>query len=185
MVPARAVWVHVNADRLVMLQHLAPFDTRWTEACLSPCDTMIPLDGTYRVVAPGIVWSREVELEAAPGERVVLDVHPRTLAQHRTAERLVIASYIVGAVGLGLEIGALGVNSDAAQTGLIVGGAGAAAAALALVITSFVMGGPTGLSQSSSAPASAMAPGRSPEGPRERDVKLPVATTVPLFRAAF
>jgi hypothetical protein len=137
-----------------MLQHLAPFDTVWTETCFSPCDMFAPLDGAYRVVAPGLVGSREVELEAQPGDKVVLDIHARTLAQRRTAEALSIASYVAGGVGLGLEIGALTVNSNPAETVLIVAGVGAAVAGLTFVITSVVLGQPTGISQSTSRPVS-------------------------------
>jgi hypothetical protein len=182
-----------------MLQYLPPFETRWTQMCFSPCDSFIPLDGTYRIIAPGIVGSHEIELEAAPGDKVVLNVHARTLEQHRTAENLVIGSYVAGGVGLACEVGAFTVNTDPAQTALIVSGVGAAAVGLALVITSFVLGQPTGLSQSvsGSAPLPAQAAPAAAEGlaaPRfgaladGREVRgpaLPTGTSVPLLRLAF
>ena len=79
---------------------------------MSPCDVVVPLDGAYRVVAPGIQASREVEAEAGSGDRVVLDVNVRTNKEHLTAERLNIAGYVVGAAGLALEIVALSVEAS-------------------------------------------------------------------------
>jgi hypothetical protein len=182
-----------------MLQHLAPFDTVWTETCFSPCDAFAPLDGTYRVVAPAIVSSREVELEAQPGDKVVLDIHARTLAERRTAETLSMASYIAGGVGLALEIGALTVNSKTAQTALIAGGVGAAVTGLTFVITSLVLGQPTGVSQSTfrlafgSSPGAAAAPvqtqaremGALTHQEGARGPLLPEATSVPLLTLTF
>ncbi len=90
----RMVWVHVDAPQQVLLQFLSMEDTRWQPVCLSPCDLQVPLDGAYRAVAPGMVSSREVEIEAGPGDRVSLEIHVRTLAQRQTADRLRIAGYI-------------------------------------------------------------------------------------------
>jgi hypothetical protein len=195
----RSVWIHIDSGRVVMLQHLAPFDTVWTETCFSPCDAFAPLDGTYRIVAPAIVSSREVELEAQPGDKVVLDIHARTLAQRRTAETLSLASYVAGGVGLALEIGALSVNSRTAQTALIAAGVGAAVTGLTFVITSLVLGQPTGVSQSifrpvgGSTPVAAAAPVPSEargmaaltheEG--ARGPLLPEATSAPLLTLTF
>ncbi len=190
------VFVHVDAARPVMVQLLSPYDTRWHDVCLSPCDTELPLEGTYRVAAPGIMGSRELELEATPGERVVLDVNVRTLAQHRTAERLTIAGYIAGAAGLGLEIAALAVNSDStADAALIWSGAGAAVAAITLAITAYVMGQPSGLSQSSAGPMVAAPVGAVP-GPLSvrqplwtartgETPRLPPMTTIPILTSTF
>jgi hypothetical protein len=173
----RAVWMHVQAHRPVMLQLLAPYETRWAEVCWSPCEVAVPLDGAYRIAAPGIMGSRELELEANPGDRVVLDVNVRTVAEHRTAERLTIAGYIAGAVGLGLEIGALAVNSDTAQEALLWSGAGAAVAAITLAITSYVMGQPSGLSQASASPMSGP--------PAALGPALPPWKAIPSLKTAF
>jgi hypothetical protein len=186
----RAVWVHVEAERTVMLQVLTGYEGRWRDVCLSPCDGEVPLDGVYRVIAAGIMTSRELELEASPGDRVTIEVNVRTLAEHHTAERLTIAGYIVGAVGLGLEIGALAVDtSSPAETALLVSGAGAAVGAITLAITSYVMGQPSGLSQGKVEPMSA-APRAWVRAPlwHEADAsgpRLPKATGLPLFTAAF
>ena len=103
--------------------------------------------------------SREVELEAGSGDRVVLDVNVRTNKEHLTAERLNIAGYVVGAAGLALEIVALSVDASSdAESALVWGGVAAAATAVALTITSYVMLQPTGLSQSSATPRPAASP---------------------------
>jgi hypothetical protein len=186
-----AVSVHVEADRAVTLQALASDATRWVPVCSSPCDVEVPLEALYRVVAPGIQASREIELEAAPGDRVVLDVNVRSNAEHQTAQRLTIAGYVAGATGLGLEIGALAVNqSSTAEPVLLWAGVGAAAVAVTLAITSYVMGQPTGLSQSRTAAppsrAAALSTVRRPSwslppgGPA-----LPPPTTAPLLTMTF
>jgi hypothetical protein len=192
----RAVWIHVVAGREVTLQLLASDATRWKTICASPCDADVPLDGVYRVVAPGIQSSREVELEAAPDDRVVLDVNVRSNEEHQTAQRLTIAGYIVGAAGLGLEIGALAVNSTSnAEPVLLWAGVGAAVAAITLTITSYVMGLPTGVSQSTT-PMSARLPPRSAAQHDEwrrfpvwradaEGVTVPRMTSVPLVTMTF
>jgi hypothetical protein len=177
-VPAvRGAVVHVTADRAVMLQLLSSNDTRWRDVCLSPCDLEVPLDAVYRVIAPGIMPSRELELEASPSDRVTLDVNVRSLAQHRTAERLTIAGYVLGAAGLGLEIAALAIDSSSgAEPVLLWSGAGAAVAAISLTITSYVLGQPTGVSQS----RAALQVSASASGP-----PLPRTTGIPLLTMPF
>ncbi len=190
----RAAWIHVNSDRPVMLQLLTADETRWRPVCMSPCDVVVPLDGAYRVVAPGIQASREVELEAGSGDRVVLDVNVRTNKEHLTAERLNIAGYVVGAAGLALEIVALSVDASSdAESALVWGGVAAAATAVALTITSYVMLQPTGLSQSSATPASgvvARAAIPTTRAPLWRDLAsggatLPRVTAVPVVSLSF
>jgi hypothetical protein len=188
----RSVWIHIDSSRTVMLQHLAPFDTTWRATCFSPCDSIAPLDGTYRVVAPGIVWSREVELEAQPGDKVVLEIHARTLEQRRTAEALGIASYVAGGIGLGLEIGAISVSSSTAQTALVAAGVGAAVTGLTLVITSLVLNRPTGISQSAFKPVAGSTvepPARQAEAQaHDGDLRggwLPRAMNVPVLTLTF
>jgi len=190
--PSRSVWVHVNADRPVTLEALAPDESRWLRLCVAPCDTEVPLDAAFRVVDHGMMSSRVVELEASPGDRVVLDVNVRTNAEHETGEGLRIAGWIAAGVGLALEATALAVDpSSAAQPYLEWGGIGAAAATIALAISAYVTLQPSGLSQSSATPA----PARAARGPspwtrlpswREAEgVVAPKPTTVPLFSATF
>jgi hypothetical protein len=159
-VPAqRTVHVHVKSSQLVTLDVLTSEATFWRHVCDAPCDTDAPLEGLYRVAAHGVAPSRTVELEAAPGDSVVLDVSLRTNEDHELGRKLTISSYVAAAVGLGLEIGALSISpSSDAQPALLWGGVGAAVAAVALTISSYVLQQPTGLSQSSVTHAGAPAP---------------------------
>jgi hypothetical protein len=165
-----------------MLELLTPEETRWQRICESPCDGEVPLDGMYRVSGHGLAPSRILELEANPGDRVVVDVTPRTFDEHRTGDRLIITSYIAGAVGLGLEIGALSIDpSSPAQPALLWTGVGAAALAIGCTIGGYVLLQPTGLSQSE------VTPGRVAVW---RDVDplgrgMPRPTNVPLFTTTF
>ncbi len=177
----RMVWVHVDAPQQVLLQFLSMEDTRWQPVCLSPCDLQVPLDGAYRVVAPGIVSSREVEIEAGAGDRVSLAVHVRTLAQRQTADRLRIAGYISAAVGLGLAVAAISVDSSSsAQPALAAASVGTGVAGLALTITSYVLGEPSSISQSRTATSGAL---RMPvwREARLEDRGLPRALGLPLL----
>jgi hypothetical protein len=141
----------------------------------------VPLDGAYRVVAPGIVSSREVEIEAGAGDRVSLAVHVRTLAQRQTADRLRIAGYISAAVGLGLAVAAISVDSSSsAQPALAAASVGTGVAGLALTITSYVLGEPSSISQSRTATSGAL---RMPvwREARLEDRGLPRALGLPLL----
>jgi hypothetical protein len=176
----------------VTLEVLSQEDTRWRPLCVAPCDADVPLMGTYRVVDRGMLPSGPLELEAAPGDSVVLDVGVRTYDQYRTGERLTIASYIIGAVGLGLEIGALAVDSSSdAQPALVWSGLGAAVVAVGCTIGAYILREPTSLSQSSTTPG----PKRLATEPRAF-TRVPVwndahtvaaapATNVPLFSTSF
>jgi len=145
-----AVWVHVQASRTMTLDVLSPEATFWRHVCETPCDIEVPLEGLYRVSAHGVVPSRTLELEATPGDSVDLDVTVKTNDDHRTGERLIISSYVAAAVGLGLEVTALSIDSSSnAQPVLLWGGVGAAAAAIAFTISGYILQQPTGLSQSS------------------------------------
>jgi hypothetical protein len=190
--PARAVWVHLHSDRPVMLEAIGPDETRWRRICVAPCDAEVSLDDVYRVAGPGILASRGIELEASPGERVVLDVNAKTYDDHKTGERLTIAGWVVAGVGLALEVGALSINSDSsAEPVLLWSGVGAAGAAVALAISSYIMLQPTGVSQSVQAAPVTNAPRAG-----EPWTRLPVwreaapagaarATTIPLFSTSF
>ena len=145
----RTVRVHVKSSRAVTLDTLGPEATFWKHLCEAPCDADVPLDGLYRVTAHGIQQSSPVELEAGPGDAVLLDVSIRTNEDRQTGERLIIASYVAAAAGLGLEIGALSINpSSDAQPVLLWSGIGVAAAAIAFTISGYVLQRPTSISQS-------------------------------------
>jgi hypothetical protein len=147
------VRAHLNASRPVTLEVLSPEELRWRPLCVAPCDADVPLEGVFRVVDHGMVPSGGLELEARPGDTVVLDVNARTYEQQRTGRRLTITGYIAGAVGLGLEVGALAVDSSSdAQPVLLWAGVGAAALAIACTISSYILLEPTNLSQSSASP---------------------------------
>ncbi len=188
------VVLHVRADRPVMLEALGPEETRWTHVCLAPCDMEVPLDSLYRVTGPGMVPSRTVELEAAPRDRVTLDVSVRTNGDHRTGDGLYVASWIAAGVGLALGAGALAVDSSStAEPILLWSGIGVEGAMVAMAITSYVLLQPTGLSQSVTKPE----PGKGARGadtwtrlPVWRDVTgaregAPRMTTVPILFTSF
>lgn len=184
--PRRSVWVHVESHHPVVLELLTPEETRWQRICEAPCDGEVPLDGVYRVSGHGLAPSRLLELEANPGDRVVVDVNARTYEQHRTGDHLILTSYIAGAVGLGLEIGALSVDaSSPAQPALVWSGVGAAALAIACTISGYILLQPTGLSQSSvtaGAPVSRLPVWREVD-PASRGAAR--VTNVPLFSTTF
>jgi hypothetical protein len=188
------VMVHVKADQPVMLEALGPQDTRWTRVCVAPCDMEVPLDSVYRVTGPGMVPSRTVELEAAPRDRVTLDVGVRTTGDHRTGEGLYVASWVAAGVGLALGAGALAMDpSSTAEPILLWSGIGVEGAMVAMAITSYVLLQPSGLSQSVTRPE----PGRVGGGPdtltrlpiwREANtssLSAPRVTTVPIFSTSF
>jgi hypothetical protein len=188
------VRVHLTVSRPVTLEILSPEETRWHPVCAAPCDAEVPLEGVYRVVDHGMLPSGPLEIEARPGDLVVLDVSVRTYNQFRAGERLTIASYVLGAVGLGLEIGALAVDSTSdAQPVLLWTGVGAAVAAISCTISAYILREPTSLSQSSASPPSgtgarATSPWtRAPvwRDPAGGDVIAPTATSLSLFSTRF
>jgi hypothetical protein len=188
------VFVHVQTDRPVVLEALMPEETRWVRLCVAPCDIEVPLDAEYRVTGPGMQPSRPVDLEAAPRDRAVLDISVRTNDQHRTGDRLYVASWVMAGVGLALGAGALAVDpSSEAQPVLMWSGIGAEAAMVAMAITSHVLSQPTGISQSvSPADPRGAAPGGGSWArlPTWHDsaalgVLAPRATVVPLLSTSF
>ena len=189
---ARSVVAHVAADDPVLLQFLSPDETRWRTVCASPCDTAIPLDGVYRVVAHGMQTSRTLEIEAEPGAHVLLKVHAKSNDDYATAERLGIAVYVTLGVGLALEVAALAVNSSSdAEPALLWSGIGVAAVGVSMEIASLVLRQPTTISQSVVA-AGGTARARSPwiRSPMWHDLKpasqgAPVVTSVPVFSTTF
>jgi hypothetical protein len=116
-------------------------------------------------------------------------VSAKSYEDHRTGQRLSIAGYVAGAVGLGLEIGALAVNSSSeAEPVLLWSGVGTAVAAVALAISSYILLQPTDLSQSSATHASreATAPWRRLPAWQARATPTgPTITSLSLFSARF
>ena len=188
------VLVHVRADRPVMLEALGPQEIRWTRVCLAPCDMEVPLDAVYRVTGPGMVPSRTVELEAAPRDRVTLDVNVKTTGDHRTGEGLYVASWVAAGAGLALGAAALAMDPNStAEPILLWSGIGVEGAMVAMAITSYVLLQPSGLSQSVAKPELPRVAGgpdvwtrlpvwRDVAGAREG---VPKMTTVPIFSTSF
>ncbi len=64
--------VHLVADAPVILERREPDE--WVTACSAPCDTSVPVAGSYRVRGSNVRSSSPFSLSASAGARVVLDV---------------------------------------------------------------------------------------------------------------
>jgi hypothetical protein len=189
----RAVLLHIDSSRPVTLELLAPEETRWRPLCVAPCDTDVPLDGIYRVTDRGMIPSMNMELEANPGDHLVLDVTARTYEQHATGRRLTITSYVAAAVGLGLEIGAIATTNASAQIALGVSGGGAAAVGIGCMISAWILLEQTSVSQTATSPATGRQSSvESPwtrlptwQAPGSVEGTMPRVTNVPVWTARF
>ena len=104
--PLGTVNVHIDSDNPVELQtHADPDQSEgfsgWRTVCFSPCDRDVPLGQTYRVVGEGTRASHGFRLNAQPGQRLLLDVTPRSGGMFA----LGIVATVIG--GVALPIGLL------------------------------------------------------------------------------
>jgi hypothetical protein len=127
-----AVLVHIESKYAATLVRKVGDQT-----CDAPCDRLLPLNGSYRIVGPKIHSSGWFQLEGSPGDRVVIDVSPGLKST------FTVGGIIGGAGILAAVIGAYVIdianvnNTNTGQTGwrsgdtiggaMILGGLGVAA----------------------------------------------------------
>jgi hypothetical protein len=109
------VLVHIETQRRVTLDRRNPGDDQaWVTACESPCDVQLPLNNDYRIVGEGIWASSEFELEANPGQRVVIKVNPATRLA-RTAGIVVAGAGLLAAI-IGIYVVAVAATTNCINT---------------------------------------------------------------------
>lgn len=115
-----AILVHIESPRKVRLERRPSDEYEWEEVCTSPCDKPVPASDEYHVIANGMKASPPFQLEAQPGQRVVLTIDPASKGWFAVG----IISGIVGAIAgiYGLLFVAFGsATSDISSTGTSTG----------------------------------------------------------------
>lgn len=158
--------VHITSPRTVILYRRPAGSTSWVQACTSPCDQELPIGDTYRVTGNGVSASKELRLDANPGDTVDLSVDPQSTGGMVLGGILAgggaTAAYVGALVAL---VGAADASScragmyrscsdgeDTQSAGLITLAVGAAATVGGILI--FLSSAKTDISQTSGAPSS-------------------------------
>jgi hypothetical protein len=177
-----------------------PGETDWRPVCRAPCDISVRVDALYRVTGAGIQASKVVQLAAADGDEVLLDVDPTTEATHVGGEALIIGggvALVTGGILLYVDALTAGICSDgtcSSSNGVLWVGVGAAAVGAVAVIAGVRMAQPTSLEQSTGAreepPLRAARNDKWLRTPMWRDVAsesnaLPRPTSLPLLSGTF
>ena len=110
-----AVLVHIESPRKVTLERRPSDEYEWEEVCTSPCDKLVPASDEYHVVGSGMKASPPFQLEAQPGQRVVLTIDPASKGWFAVGIVGGIVGAIAGLYGL-LLVAAGSLTSDISTT---------------------------------------------------------------------
>jgi hypothetical protein len=204
----RSVWVHIDSPEPVDLGYRASEHDEFAPLCTSPCDTAVPLAGTYRIlpVTTGDVWgpqfhtgslrpSDDFSLHGDTPKRIIA-VHPATHAAFAGGVALLIGGGAAFGLGfLWLLAAGLGDSPDPPTTDtawpvvIAITGGVALVGGLALVIRNHRSG--VKVTGNPETPANAprffgaASPTRTESPTRANAALAPAVTTFPLFRFAF
>jgi hypothetical protein len=89
-----AVLVHIESTRGATLVRKVG-----AEKCDAPCDRLLPLNGSYRIIGPDIHSSKWFQLEGSPGDRIVIRVSPGLKSTFRLGTVIGGAGFLSAGVG--------------------------------------------------------------------------------------
>jgi hypothetical protein len=197
---AETAWVHLTSDRPVTLERRSEDPGYWSPVCSLPCDTNVPLRAVYRITGRGTRASAPFQLEARPGERIVIDVKRAAVAGLAGGIVLVSTGPLVGLLGVALlavtssaqTSGALSATNSQNQGGVVGLGVVLSVGGLAMTVGGILMIANNAHTHVSQEPTPQAAPPpndawlRTPSWREDRTVgALPRATEVPLFHTTF
>ncbi len=93
------VKVHVTSKKPVALLRRPSGSSGWVHACMSPCDTDLPINDTYKVGGSGITSSSEFRLQEQAGHTAHVIVDPASTSG------IIIGGVMGGAGALGAYVG--------------------------------------------------------------------------------
>ena len=196
--------VHIDADARVVLQERNAGASEWFLVCASPCDATLPLSASYRIIGTNVRSSASFDLNAAPGERVALNVDTTSTGAFAAGMSVTIAggggillggavltvNWIHGAFPCGSSqdsssTTACGTNSTANAVGYVLIGAGAVTAVVGAIV--FVTHWHSHVAQTTDPPRPPSdAWLRLPQWREDKtEAALPKALGMPLFETAF
>jgi hypothetical protein len=176
--PKRTAFVHIESEQQVRLEAvLGRKDFRFV--CTSPCDMEVDLDASYQIAGDGVRASRQFQLSAQQGQKVLIEVDPASKAGFVWGIVIVSVAPVVSLVGL--VVYALSSDITSSSSGQTVGAAmgigGLVGTVLGIVLIA---------SNASSKTTQSTVGPQTPPPPRETSDTLrfpaPVFVTTPVLR---
>jgi hypothetical protein len=171
--------VHIESERPLRLEVLEP-PRKFHFVCASPCDVQVDLNATYRIVGDGVRATSSFQLQARPGQAVLVEVDTSSKAGFVGGIVLTSVAFPVALVGLVVAVMGGAVNSGGATTAGTALGLGGLAGGIGGI---FLITGNARSSQTQSplvpAPAAAARSAAfegAPAFPAARTVSVPVLT---------